>query len=159
MKILAKDLSKILLENKFTISVAESCSAGGISSCVCSVPGSSTYFLGGIVAYSNLSKQRDLGVREEDIKKFSEVSDIVAKQMSIGVKRKFKSDFSISTTGYSGPEGLDVGKVFISVSNPLKTVVKEYDFKGSRKEITNQIIETSLQNLISEIKLFIFSNK
>ena len=159
MKILPKDLSKILLENKFTISVAESCSAGGISSCVCSVPGSSTYFLGGIVAYSNLSKQRDLGVREEDIKKFSVVSDIVAKQMSIGVKRKFKSDFSISTTGYSGPEGLDVGKVFISVSNPLKTVVKKYVFKGSRKEITNQIIETSLQNLISEIKLFIFSNK
>ena len=159
MKILAKDLSKILLDNKFTISVAESCSAGGISSCVCSVPGSSTYFLGGIVAYSNLSKQRDLGVREEDIKKFSEVSDVVAKQMSVGVKRKFNSDFSISTTGYSGPGGLDVGKVFISVSNPLKTVVKKYDFKGSRQEITNQIIETSLLNLISEIKLFIFSNK
>lgn len=159
MKILAKDLSKILLENKFTIAVAESCSAGGISSCICSVPGSSTYFLGGIVAYSNLSKQRDLGVREEDIKKFSEVSDVVAKQMSEGVKRKFNSDFSISTTGYSGPDGFDVGKVFISVSNPLKTVVKKYDFKGSRQEITNQIIETSLQNLISEIKLFIFSNK
>ena len=159
MKILAKDLSKILLENKFTISVAESCSAGGISSCVCSVPGSSTYFLGGVVAYSNLSKQRDLGVREEDINKFSEVSDVVAKQMSVGVKRKFNSDFSISTTGYSGPDGLDVGKVFISISNPLETVVKKYDFKGSRQEITNQIIETSLQNLISEIKLFIFSNK
>ena len=159
MKILAKDLSKILLENKFTISVAESCSAGGISSCVCSVPGSSTYFLGGVVAYSNLSKQRDLGVREEDINKFSEVSDVVAKQMSVGVKRKFNSDFSISTTGYSGPDGLDVGKVFISISNPLKTVVKKYDFKGSRQEITNQIIQTSLQNLISEIKLFIFSNK
>ncbi|MAO71197.1 MAG: damage-inducible protein CinA [Flavobacteriales bacterium] len=159
MKILPKDLSKILLENKFTISVAESCSAGGISSCICSVPGSSTYFLGGIVAYSNLSKQRDLGVREEDIKKFSEVSDVVAKQMSLGVKRKFNSDFSISTTGYSGPDGLDVGKVFISISNPLETVVKKYDFKGSRQEITNQIIETSLQNLISEIKLFIFSNK
>ena len=159
MKILAKDLSKILLENKFTISVAESCSAGGVSSCVCSVPGSSTYFLGGIVAYSNLSKQRDLGVREEDIIKFSEVSDVVAKQMSLGVKRKFNSDLSISTTGYSGPDGLDVGKVFISISNPLETVVKKYDFKGSRQEITNQIIETSLQNLISEIKLFIFSNK
>ena len=82
MKDSSKDLSKILLENKFTISVAESCSAGGISSCICSVPGSSTYFLGGIVAYSNLSKKRDLGVREEDIKKFSEVSDVVAKQMS-----------------------------------------------------------------------------
>ena len=79
--------------------------------------------------------------------------------MSLGVKRKFNSDFSISTTGYSGPDGLDVGKVFISISNPLETVVKKYDFKGSRQEITNQIIETSLQNLISEIKLFIFSNK
>ena len=100
-----------------------------------------------------------MGVREEDIKKFSEVSAVVAKQMSVGVKRKFNSDFSISTTGYSGPGGLDVGKVFISVSNPLKTVVKKYDFKGSRQEITNQIIETSLLNLISEIKLFIFSNK
>ena len=159
MKDLAKDLSKILLENKFTLSVAESCSAGGISSAVCSVPGSSSYFLGGIIAYSNLSKKRDLGVKEEDIIKFSEVSDVVAKQMSLGVKKKFESDFSISTTGYSGPDGLEIGKVYICVSNPLKSVVKKYDFKGCRQEITNQIIETSILNLISEIKLFILSNK
>lgn len=159
MKDVVLSIAKLLTENKLTLSVAESCSAGGISSSICSIPGSSSYFLGGIVAYSNVSKIRDLGIKEEDINNFSVVSRSVVEQMSIGVSQKFFSDFSVSTTGYTGPKGKDVGKVFISVKSPINTLVKEFHFCGNRKEITDKVIESALQILLSEIKLFIFVNK
>ena len=152
-------ISDILKEYNLTLSVAESCSAGGISSKICSVSGSSSYFLGGIISYSNRSKIRDLNVQELSIKKFTEVSSEVALQMSEGVKKRFISDFSVSTTGYAGPNGSEVGKVFVSVSTPSKTEVKEFFFEGNRKSITNQIIEESIQFLFSEIKVFIFNDK
>ena len=156
---LAKSIATILTEKKLTLSTAESCSAGGLSFSICSVPGSSIYFLGGIIAYSNKSKHRELNVNLDDLRKYSEVSEVVAKQMSIGVKNRFDSDFSIATTGYAGPKGDSVGKVFISISTPEKTTINEYLFKGNREEITSQIIENSLQNLNSQIKSFVFTNK
>ena len=159
MNDLAKSIATILTEKKLTLSTAESCSAGGLSFSICSVPGSSIYFLGGIIAYSNKSKHRELNVNLDDLRKYSEVSEVVAKQMSIGVKNRFDSDFSIATTGYAGPKGDSVGKVFISISTPEKTTINEYLFKGTREEITSQIIENSLQNLNSQIKSFVFTNK
>ena len=137
------------------LSVAESCSAGGISSKICSISGSSNYFLGGIVAYSNQSKIRDLGVSQQSIQQFSEVSKEVAIQMSEGISKKFNSDFSVSTTGYAGPLGQDIGKVFISVKTPKSTDVKELKLYGDRREITDQIVNQSLQILLDKIKLFI----
>ena len=121
-------ISNILCENNLTLSIAESCSAGGISSEICSVPGSSSYFMGGVIAYSNKSKRRDLNVEDISIKKFTEVSSEVAVQMSEGIKERFSTDFSLSTTGYAGPNGKDVGKVYISVSTPSKTEVKKFFF-------------------------------
>ena len=159
MNNLAKSIATILTEKKLTLSTAESCSAGGLSFSICSVPGSSIYFLGGIIAYSNKSKHRELNVNLDDLRKYSEVSEVVAKQMSIGVKNRFDSDFSIATTGFAGPKGDSVGKVFISISTPEKTTINEYLFKGTREEITSQIIENSLQNLNSQIKSFVFTNK
>lgn len=159
MNNLAKSIATILTEKKLTLSTAESCSAGGLSFSICSVPGSSIYFLGGIIAYSNKIKHRELNVNLDDLRKYSEVSEVVAKQMSIGVKNRFDSDFSIATTGYAGPKGDSVGKVFISISTPEKTTINEYLFKGNREEITSQIIENSLQNLNSQIKSFVFTNK
>ena len=159
MNNLAKSIATILTEKKLTLSTAESCSSGGLSFSICSVPGSSIYFLGGIIAYSNKSKHRELNVNLDDLRKYSEVSEVVAKQMSIGVKNRFDSDFSIATTGYAGPIGDSVGKVFISISTPEQTTINEYLFKGTREEITSQIIENSLQNLNSQIKSFVFTNK
>tara|TARA_B110000240_G_scaffold21278_1_gene21584 strand:+ start:1052 stop:1528 length:477 start_codon:yes stop_codon:yes gene_type:complete len=152
-------IANILSENNLTLSIAESCSAGGISSEICSVPGSSSYFMGGVIAYSNKSKRRDLNVEDISIKKFTEVSSEVAVQMSEGIKERFSTDFSLSTTGYAGPNGKDVGKVYISVSRPSKTEVKKFFFEGDRKEITDKIIEESIQFLFSEIKLHISNDK
>ena len=149
------EIGELLSLHNLKLSVAESCSAGGISSKIWSIPASSNYFLGGIVAYSNQIKIRDLGVDEESIQNFTEVSKEVAVQMSEGIFKKFNSDFSVSTTGYAGPSGKDVGKVFISVKTPKSTDVKELKLYGSREEIVNQIIHQSLQILLDKIKLFI----
>ena len=149
------EIGELLSLHNLKLSVAESCSAGGVSSKICTIPGSSNYFLGGIVAYSNQSKIRDLGVSEESIQNFTEVSKEVAVQMSEGISKKFNSDFSVSTTGYAGPLGKDIGKVFISVKTPKSTDVRELKLYGNREEIVNQIINHSLQILLDKIKLFI----
>ena len=78
--------------------------------------------------------------------------------MSELVKKKFNTDFAISTTGYTGPSGMDVGKVFISVSTPKKNIVSEFKFKGNRLEITQQIIDKSLRILLDEINVFIYND-
>ena len=149
------EIGELLSLHNLKLSVAESCSAGGLSSKICSVSGSSNYFSGGIVAYSNQSKIRDLGVSQESIQNFTEVSKEVAVQMSEGIAKKFNSDFSVSTTGYAGPSGKDVGKVFVSVKTPKITDVRELKLYGNREEITDQIINQSLQILLDKIKLFI----
>ena len=152
------EIGELLNLHNLKLSVAESCSAGGISFRICSISGSSNYFLGGIVSYSNQSKIRDIGVSENSIKNFTEVSKEVALQMSEGIAKKFHSDFSVSTTGYTGPTGKDIGKVFISVKTPKSTDVKELKLYGNREEITEQIIHQSLQILLDKIKLFIFED-
>ena len=158
MQSVEEEIKELLTLHNLKLSVAESCSTGGISSRICSIPGSSNYFLGGIVSYSNQSKIRDLGVSEESIQNFTEVSKEVAVQMSEGISKKFNSDFSVSTTGYAGPLGNDIGKVFISVKTPKSTDVKELKLYGNREEITEQIIHQSLQILLDKIKLFIFED-
>ena len=117
------EIGELLSLHNLKLSVAESCSAGGVSSKICSVPGSSDYFLGGIIAYSNQIKIRDLGVSEESIQNFTEVSKEVAVQMSEGIDKKFNSDFSVSTTGYAGPTGRNVGKIFECSLKLLKSCV------------------------------------
>ena len=152
-------IGELLSTRNFTLSVAESCTAGGISSRICSFAGSSHYFIGGIISYSVESKIRDLHVKTSDIENHSVVSKEVAKQMAIGVRKKFNTDFAISTTGYTGPTGKEIGKIFICFSTFDKTIVKECMFYGNRKEICNQAIERSLQILLSEIKSLIYIDK
>jgi len=146
-------IGNLLSENNFTLSIAESCTAGGIASRICSVSGSSNYFMGGIISYSDKSKIRELNVKRADIEKYSAVSKEVSRQMAVGVREKFNSDFALSTTGYLGPSGKDVGRIFISVSTSEKTIVKKCFFNGNRDEICKQTIDGSLQILLSEIKL------
>ena len=155
MQSVESEIGELLTLHNLKLSVAESCSAGGVSYRICSVPGSSNYFLGGIVSYSNQSKIRDVGVSQESINNFTEISKEVALQMSEGISKKFNSDFSVSTTGYAGPTGKDIGKVFISVKTPRITDVRELKLYGNREEITDQIINHSLQILLDKIKLFI----
>tara|TARA_B100001971_G_C18083582_1_gene479644 strand:- start:232 stop:711 length:480 start_codon:yes stop_codon:yes gene_type:complete len=150
--IILQEIGILLINQDITLSVAESCTGGNIASVITSVPGSSNYFQGGIIAYSNDVKIKQLNVCLEDLKKYSAVSKKVVIQMAEGVKQQFQTDFSLSTSGYAGPEGDDVGLVFIAVARPKKTLVKEFFFEGSRNEIIKQITSSALTFLLSEIK-------
>jgi len=132
-------VGRLLKENALTLSVAESCTGGLISHRITNVSGSSAYFMGGAVVYSNEAKVKILGVREETLKNFGAVSAETAKEMAEGIRRCIPSDIGISVTGIAGPTGgteqKPVGTVFIGLSTKDKTVTKRYRFFGEREQI------------------------
>ena len=143
------------IKSDFTLSVAESCSSGIIASELTSNAGSSKYFSGGIIAYSDKIKQDILDIDKEIIKKQSSVCSDVAKLMVENVAKKFSSDFSISTTGYASPSNdnnITVGKVFIGIKTPNSLFVEEFLFSGDRKIIIQQVKDKALELLLNEIK-------
>ena len=145
------------IKSDFTLSVAESCSSGIIASELTSNAGSSKYFSGGIIAYSDQIKQDILDIDKEIIKKQSSVCSDVAKLMVENVAKKFSSDFSISTTGYasaspSNDNNITAGKVFIGIKTPNSLFVEEFLFSGDRKIIIQQVKDKALELLLNEIK-------
>ena len=146
-----KKLNDLLINNSLTISVAESCTGGLIGHLITSIPGSSAYFMGGIISYSNQAKRDLLGVSPDTLEQFGAVSEQTAKEMAMGVKERFKSDVGLSVTGIAGPDGgsieKPVGTVYMGVSIDMENFSIKYLFKGSRAEIKQQTAETALENI------------
>ena len=115
-------VGKLLLEKGQTVSVAESCTGGGLGAMFTEIPGSSYYFYGGIIAYDNQVKIKLLGVNPEDLATFGAVSPEVAEQMALGVKHSLQTDWGLSITGIAGPEGgtdsKPVGLVYLGIADP-----------------------------------------
>ena len=132
-------VANLLIENKFTISIAESLTGGKISSMLVEKSGISEALLEGIVCYSNKSKINTLGVREETLEKFGAVSEEVAKEMVLGVAKRLGADFAVATTGIAGPNsdgsGKPVGLVYIGIYAQGDISVKECLFTGDRELI------------------------
>ncbi len=122
-------VGNLLIKNKKTLSIAESCSGGYLSHLVTSIPGSSKYFSGSIVAYSNNIKINNLNVNKKNIEKFGAVSKEVVEEMATNVRKKFNSSIGISTSGIAGPSGgtekKPVGTVWIGYSDKNKTLSKK----------------------------------
>lgn len=119
---LAERVGGRLRARQWTLALAESCTGGLVSDCVTDVPGSSTYFLGAIVAYSNAAKQALLGVRSETLQAFGAVSAECAAEMAQGARRALGADVAVSVTGIAGPGGgaadKPVGLTFFHLSAP-----------------------------------------
>ena len=132
-------VANLLIENKFTISIAESLTGGKISSMLVEKSGISEALLEGVVCYSNKSKIDTLGVREETLEKFGAVSEDVAKEMVLGVAKRLGADFAVATTGIAGPNsdgsGKPVGLVYIGIYAQGDISVKECLFTGDRELI------------------------
>ena len=132
-------VANLLIENKFTISIAESLTGGKISSMLVEKSGISEALLEGVVCYSNKSKIDTLGVREETLEKFGAVSEEVAKEMVLGVAKRLGADFAVATTGIAGPNsdgsGKPVGLVYIGIYAQGDISVKECLFTGDRELI------------------------
>lgn len=128
-----------LKQKKYTISIAESCTGGLLGNLITDVSGSSEYFLGGVVTYSNEAKIKFLMVPKEILKMYGAVSKECAYYMAKGGKEIFGSDISIAITGIAGPTGgtpeKPVGLVFIGINYLDKIYVVGNQFSGERKEI------------------------
>ncbi len=152
-------IGRILIESSQTLAVAESCTGGNIAHYLTFNPGSSDYFKGGVVAYSNEIKNKLLNVPIEIIQEFGAVSQQVAEAMAQGARKVLRTDYSLSTTGIAGPDGgtdeKPVGTVWISVAGPSGVKSKKYIFKHNRER---NIIRTS-QTALNLLRTFILNEK
>jgi nicotinamide-nucleotide amidase len=123
---LASVVADLLIQNNQTLAIAESCTGGWLGQMLTAVPGSSSWFLGGVISYSNQLKIQLLEVPESDLETYGAVSEEVALQMAKGVKRLTGSDWGISITGIAGPGGgselKPVGLVYIAIAAPDQSV-------------------------------------
>ena len=146
--------SKLVKLNK-TLSIAESCSGGGLAAKFTANPGSSRFFKGGMVAYDTKSKIRILGVDPNLISEQSVVSLKVAESMATGVKKIFSSDYAISTTGNAGPtkgeSDADIGNVCIAIATPEKVFSKQFSFGKGRERVLTKTINMALTLFQREI--------
>lgn len=126
----------LLKRNHATFATAESCTGGSIAAKITSIPGSSSYFLGSIVSYSNEVKVHQLGVNEAEILVHGAVSENVVRQMAKGVQKRLHSTYSVATSGIAGPDGgtpdKPVGTVWICVSGPNSTKAEKFQFGNNR---------------------------
>jgi nicotinamide-nucleotide amidase len=131
-------VGEALLRNELTLSVAESCTGGLIGNFLTNVPGSSEYFLGGVIAYSNQAKMDLLGVSKQSLDTHGAVSDPVAREMAAGVRRALKANLGLSVTGIAGPDGgteeKPVGTVHIGLAYRDQLFSGQYRFWGKRDQ-------------------------
>ncbi len=141
-----------------TLSVAESCTGGKISSLITSVPGSSEYYLGSVTSYAIPVKEKVLGVPEETINEHGVVSSEVAAAMAEGIRKLTGSTYAVSTTGLAGPGGDEynpVGTVWIGIAGPNGTKTVRKIYKNDRK----RNIERFAAAALDELRLFIINSR
>ncbi|AKL98297.1 competence/damage-inducible protein A [Endomicrobium proavitum] len=152
---LASVCGKLLLHNKKTVAFAESCTGGLIAKKITDVSGSSEYFKSSCVTYSNESKIKMLGVKEETLNSFGAVSAETAVEMAAGVLKFSESDYAVSITGIAGPTGATkekpVGLVYIGMASKKGTKVFKYNFFGTREDIRERSSNAALDLLRREL--------
>ena len=136
---LVRSISKTMTEKQLTVSTAESITGGLIGALLVSVPGASSYFKGGVTAYSNESKENVLGVRRRTLTSRGAVSKETAIEMAYGARRLFETSISVACTGIAGPSGQTdakpIGLVYVAIVTDSDSSVIEKRYEGEREEI------------------------
>jgi nicotinamide-nucleotide amidase len=152
---LASVVGELLRKNGETLAVAESCTGGGLGAMLTEVPGSSAYFLGGVIAYSNQVKMSLLGVKPTSLEEFGAVSAIVAEEMALGIKEKIGSSWGISITGIAGPDGgtnlKPIGLVYLSIATP-DGQVSSHQYRFGKERNRSQIQYLSACNALDQLR-------
>jgi nicotinamide-nucleotide amidase len=134
-----------------TVATAESCTGGSIAARLTSIPGSSAYLIGGVVAYSNTVKEQQLGVRKADLLVHGAVSEPVVRQMAEGVRKRLKTDWALATSGVAGPDGgseaKPVGTVWIALAGPNGTWSKKFSMGLNRSRTVEKSVLAALDAL------------
>ena len=135
-------VGSLLREKKLTIATAESCTGGMVAATLVNVPGSSEYFQGSVVAYSNEVKEKLLGVKRETLERYGAVSAQTATEMALGVKNLLNTDIAISTTGIAGPGGgsseKPVGLTYFAIAygDKVKTFKKVFPYSRNQNRLS-----------------------
>ena len=150
-----KRVGELLKKKNKTLATAESLTGGKIASSIVSVPGSSSYYIGSVIAYNAKTKINELNVSKNTIDKHSVVSKEVAIEMAKGVKERLKANYVIAVTGNAGPttdnNDKSVGVVYIALVSDSKEVVKEFNFGQPREKVINRTVSKALEILQKEI--------
>jgi nicotinamide-nucleotide amidase len=149
-------IGRMLIELSQTLAVAESCTGGNIAHYITSNAGSSAYFKGGVVAYSNEMKSKLLHVPADMIEAHGAVSQEVAEAMALGAQKVMNTDYSLATTGIAGPDGgtedKPVGTIWIAAAGPSGVISKKYIFSHNRERNIIRSSQTAL-NLLRKLIL------
>lgn len=155
-KTLSQVVGELLSEKELTVSSAESCTGGNIAHKIVQRSGSSAYFMGSVVSYSNDVKAEVLGVSRSDISRYGAVSKQVAEQMALGAARLMRTDCAIATTGIAGPEGgstfKPVGTVWFAVKYGDRIVSECIRFDGDRDNVIESASNHALVMLINLLR-------
>ncbi len=153
---LQKAVGRHLKERGQTLALAESCTGGYLSHLITSVPGSSAYYIGGVISYANAVKMEELGIPSDMLELNGAVSQPVAERMAQGVRAALRSDWAIATTGIAGPDGgtpeKPVGTVWIAVAGPDGVVSKLGNFPGARDLVIERAAMSGLNLLRRELR-------
>lgn len=153
---LQKAVGRQLKERGQTLALAESCTGGYLSHLITSVPGSSAYYIGGVISYANAVKMEELGIPSDMLELNGAVSQPVAERMAQGVRAALRSDWAIATTGIAGPDGgtpgKPVGTVWIAVAGPGGVVSKLGNFPGARDLVIERAAMSGLNLLRRELR-------
>ena len=153
-------IGTLLKQKKGKMAVAESCTGGYLAHLITSVPGSSEYFEGGLVSYSNHIKKEILNVRELNLKKHGAVSEFVVNDMAINTMGLFDVDYTIAISGIAGPSGgtpeKPVGTVWIAVADPVKVIAEKFTFgsEGGREVVIQRAARAALYMFYKLLKGF-----
>jgi len=146
-----KHLHYTLRKKGKTVSVAESCTGGIISGLLTQLPGSSQFFILGIVTYNNTAKAKILGISPRLIAKKGAVSGEVAQRMAISVRKLSGADFGIGITGIAGPGGATtqqpLGTVFIAIASKKNVALRKFKFSGDRPMVRKKSARKALEML------------
>jgi PncC family amidohydrolase len=150
-----KRMSATLQASGDAVAVAESCTGGMLGALITSVPGSSCWFRGGVIAYANDEKRDLLGVKDGTLARSGAVSAATARQMAVGARRRLRADIGVATTGIAGPGGgttsKPVGLVYIAVAAAGGTTVKRFHLKGNRARVRAQTCSAALGMLVRSV--------
>jgi nicotinamide-nucleotide amidase len=156
LQALAGELGQALLARNQRVSAAESCTGGWIAKALTDVPGSSRWFEGGVVSYSNAAKHSVLGVPADLIAAHGAVSEPVVRAMAEGARAKLGSDIAVAVSGVAGPDGgtaeKPVGLVWLAWASRRGTISERRTFAGDRESVRRQSVALALQRMLEQAR-------
>lgn len=157
-----QSIASILKQRGWTLSTAESCTGGGLGAALTTISGSSEWYQGGLISYSNASKQRLLNVDSQLIDQYGAVSEPVVRAMCWSAQQQLASEVAIAVTGVAGPDGgsaaKPVGTVWIGWQILELQTVQKFLFDGVREQVRSQSIDESLVGLLQRLQQFEHQN-